>query len=50
MTKKEFLSRLKSCLSPLSQEERDNAVRYYEEFFEEIVEKKETMAKAKIRL
>ncbi len=35
MTKNEFINRLKSCLSPLSEEERDNAVRYYEEFFED---------------
>ena len=43
MTKKEFLSRLKSCLSPLSQEERDNAVRYYEEFFEDCESEEEAL-------
>lgn len=43
MTKKEFLSRLKNCLSPLSQEERDNAVRYYEEFFEDCESEEEAL-------
>ena len=35
MSREEFLRALREGLSPLSQEERDAAVRYYEEFLDE---------------
>ncbi|MBE6837312.1 MAG: DUF1700 domain-containing protein [Ruminococcus sp.] len=35
MNKNEFLKRLREFLSPLSEEERNNAVSYYEEFIED---------------
>lgn len=35
MSKKEFLSELRIRLSPLSEEERESAVKYYEEFFDD---------------
>lgn len=35
MDKKEFLEQLSSCLSSLSKEEREEALLYYEEFFED---------------
>lgn len=41
MNKKEFLNRLRSCLASLPREERDAAISYYEEFFEEAGEENE---------
>ena len=35
MNRKEFLEQLSDCLSSLSKEERDEALLYYEEFFED---------------
>ena len=35
MNKNKFMKILSDNLSPLSKEERENALRYYEEFFEE---------------
>lgn len=35
MTKNEYLAELKACLGGLPAEERDSALRYYEEFFED---------------
>ncbi|MCM1299214.1 MAG: DUF1700 domain-containing protein [Firmicutes bacterium] len=41
MNKYDFLSRLRTALSPLPQEERDAAMSYYEEFFSEAGEDNE---------
>ena len=35
MMKNEFLARLKELLCDLPQEERDEAIRYYEDYFED---------------
>lgn len=43
MSRKEFLENLKNRLSALNEEERENAVRYYEEFFDECENEQEAL-------